>query len=70
MRRAMGVVKMRGSKHDPQLREFMVDTGGIKLSDSFEGYEGIMSGNPRKLTMMDEAVERFSQPFASKRMKA
>ena len=49
MRRALGVVKMRGSKHDAQLREFMVDTGGIRLAASFAGYEGILSGSPRKV---------------------
>lgn len=48
MRRALGIVKMRGSNHDKKLREFMITTQGIKLASTFAGYEGVITGSPHK----------------------
>ena len=61
MRKAMAILKLRGSDHDKSLR--------IVLGSPFSDYEGLMSGSPRKLTRMTMAAERFSQPFTGKRKK-
>ena len=44
--RAISVLKMRGSGHDPMLREFEVTPKGIRILEAFEGVQGVMSGTP------------------------
>jgi len=69
MRKAMAILKLRGSDHDKNLREYKITSSGIVLGSPFSDYEGLMSGSPRKLTRMTMAAERFSQPFTGKRKK-
>jgi circadian clock protein KaiC len=69
MRKAMTVLKMRGSGHDKSLREYEITGEGIKVGAPFSQYEGIMTGSARRLTSTQEAVERFSQAFAGKAKK-
>ncbi len=64
MKRALGIVKMRGSAHDKKLREFTISSNGIKLASTFEGYEGVISGSPHKAA--DEKMLEMFQ-FASKK---
>jgi circadian clock protein KaiC len=69
MRKVLAILKLRGSDHDKNLREYKITSSGITLGSPFSDYEGIMSGSPRKLTRMAMAAERFSQPFTGKRKK-
>jgi circadian clock protein KaiC len=47
-RRLLSVVKVRGSRFDPVLREFVITDGhGISLGDAFEGAEELLSGFAR-----------------------
>jgi circadian clock protein KaiC len=55
--KALLVLKMRGSDHDKDIRQFSITSRGIEVSATFEGREGIMSGNPRR--MMDSFVQAF-----------
>jgi circadian clock protein KaiC len=48
MRKALVVLKMRGSDHDRALREFKTSPHGIKLSKPFSGFQGIVTGIPQK----------------------
>jgi circadian clock protein KaiC len=48
MRKALAVLKLRGSDHDKCLREFEITSEGIKVANPFRGFEGIISGSPRK----------------------
>jgi circadian clock protein KaiC len=48
MRKALVVLKMRGSAHDQALREFKIDSQGIKLSKPFSGLQGIVTGIPHR----------------------
>jgi circadian clock protein KaiC len=48
MRKALTVLKLRGSGHDKSLREFDVTSEGIKVAKPFRGFEGIITGSPRK----------------------
>jgi circadian clock protein KaiC len=66
MRRAVGIVKMRGSNHDKKLREFTVTSTGIKLASSFAGYEGVITGSPHK-SAGENMLEMFQ--LASKKKK-
>jgi circadian clock protein KaiC len=57
VRKALLVLKMRGSDHDKGIRQFAVTSRGVEVSATFEGREGIMSGSPRR--MMDSFVQAF-----------
>ena len=50
LRRVMAVVKVRGSAHSHELREFTVDAGGIHIGDSLPQQEGLLGGRPTRRT--------------------
>jgi circadian clock protein KaiC len=45
IRRALTVLKMRGSDHDHELREYRIDGSGLHVGDPFRNVAGILSGN-------------------------
>lgn len=46
MRRGITVLKMRGSQHDKDIREFSIDGRGMHIGKAFRNVSGILSGNP------------------------
>lgn len=44
MRRGLAVLKMRGSVHETQIREYTVDDGGMHIDGPFRNVVGILSG--------------------------
>jgi circadian clock protein KaiC len=58
IRRAMVVLKMRGSDHDKTLREYEITKDGVHVHSSFKNYQGIMSGSPTRV-----AADRFADAF-------
>ncbi len=46
MHRGIAVLKMRGSNHDKQIREFAIDSGGMQIGAPFRSVTGILSGQP------------------------
>ena len=57
IRKALLVLKMRGSNHDKGIRQFEVTSRGVEIRAPFEGREGILSGSPRR--MVDSFVQAF-----------
>ncbi len=57
IRKALLVLKMRGSDHAKDIRQFEITDHGVEVRSKFEGREGIMSGSPRR--MADSFVEAF-----------
>ncbi|HFD39553.1 MAG TPA: ATPase [Anaerolineae bacterium] len=57
IRKALLVLKMRGSDHAKDIRQFEITDHGIEIQSRFEGQEGILSGNPRSM------VRAFDQAF-------
>lgn len=55
--KALLVLKLRGSDHAKDIRQFEISSRGIEIMSRFEGQEGIMSGSPRRM------VEAFDQAF-------
>ncbi len=49
MRRGLTVLKMRGSMHDKDIREFIIDNKGMHIGKPFRDVSGIISGHTRKL---------------------
>lgn len=58
MRRAMHIIKMKGSQHDKEIREFTITSKGIEVETKFVGRNGLMSG-----ISMENAEERFVRMF-------
>jgi len=58
MRKALSVLKMRGSEHDKDIREITIDKKGVEIKMPFSEYSGLMSGSPVK-TPSDAFMEAF-----------
>ncbi|OQY37624.1 MAG: hypothetical protein B6243_00050 [Anaerolineaceae bacterium 4572_5.2] len=57
--KAVLVLKMRGSDHAKDIRQYEIDPEiGFYLKSKFEGQEGILSGNPRR-TLVDAFDKAF-----------
>lgn len=56
MSRAVNVFKMRGSRHDSRIREYIITDQGAQIKDSFQGFERILSGSPTRVSV-DEKSE-------------
>ncbi len=61
MKRGITVLKMRGSMHDPDIREFTIDREGMRVGRPFRHVTGILSGTPKHLSPGD--VERVWTAF-------
>ena len=46
MRRGITVLKMRGSAHDHDIREYAIDGAGMHILGPFRDVSGVLSGNP------------------------
>lgn len=58
MHKAISVLKIRGSDHDKDIREIVIDKKGVEIRLPFSNYSGILSGSPTK-TPSDAFVEAF-----------
>jgi KaiC/GvpD/RAD55 family RecA-like ATPase len=61
MRRGLTVLKMRGSMHDKDIREFTINNGGMHIGKPFRNVIGILAGNPRHIAQEEE--DRLSTLF-------
>ena len=57
IRKALLVLKLRGSDHAKDIRQFEITSNGIEVRSKFEGQEGILSGSPRR--MSESFIEAF-----------
>jgi circadian clock protein KaiC len=61
MRRGLTVLKMRGSMHDKNIREFAIDGRGMHIGRPFRNISGILSGNFMYVTPSE--LDRMSDMF-------
>jgi circadian clock protein KaiC len=61
MRRGLTVLKMRGSMHDKDIREFTIDNRGMHIGRPFRQVTGILSGNP--IHIAPGEIDRMNQLF-------
>ena len=54
MRRGLTVIKLRGSWHEKEIREYIVDDSGMHIKETFHGVESIMTGAARSVTQYEE----------------
>jgi circadian clock protein KaiC len=62
VRRALLILKLRGSDHAKDIRQYEITGRGVELRAKFEGQQGIMSGSP-----ISTAAEAFVQAFGRKK---
>jgi len=60
MRKAISVLKMRGSEHDKEIRELVINNNGAEIKMPFSEYSGLLSGNPIK-TPSQAFIETFKK---------
>lgn len=63
MRRGVTVLKMRGSMHDKDIREFTIDGQGMHIGQPFRNITGILAGHPVHLPPSE--IERMQGMFSS-----
>ncbi len=61
MRRGLTVLKMRGSMHDKDIREFSIDGEGMHVGNPFRSVTGILTGNP--VYMAQSELDRMNDLF-------
>jgi circadian clock protein KaiC len=61
MRRGVTVLKMRGSAHEKEIREFVIDNQGMHVGAPFRNVAGILAGNPVQLGVAE--MERLDELF-------
>jgi circadian clock protein KaiC len=59
IRKALLALKVRGSNHAKDIRQFEITSRGIEIMSKFEGQEGILSGSPHR--MAEAFVEAFGK---------
>jgi circadian clock protein KaiC len=60
-RRGVTVLKMRGSLHDKDIREFEIDAEGMHIGKPFRHVTGILSGHPTHIT--EDELNRLDSLF-------
>lgn len=65
IRRGISVLKMRGSMHDKQIREFTIDHEGVHIREAFRNISGILCGNPKFEPQQE--TERLESMFGDNR---
>jgi circadian clock protein KaiC len=58
IRHVIVVLKMRGSNHEKNLREYWISDSGVRVGSQLLGYEDILTGTARRLHPM---AERFGE---------
>jgi len=62
VRRALLILKLRGSDHAKDIRQYEITGRGLEVRSKFENQQGIMSGSP-----ISTAAEAFVQAFGRKK---
>jgi len=68
MRKAIMIMKMRGSDHDKSLKEYSITSKGVTITAPFSRYEGLTTGTPTR-SASDKFVEMFTQAMKQKGTK-
>lgn len=61
MRRGVTVLKMRGSTHEKDIRELVIDNQGMHIGAPFRNVAGILAGNPVQIGASE--MERLDELF-------
>ncbi len=65
IRRGITVLKMRGSRHNKDIRELTIDGDGMHIAKPFRDVSGIISGNPHQVFRGE--IDRVDSLFAGEK---
>jgi circadian clock protein KaiC len=68
LRRSIAVLKMRGSMHDHDIREYTIDGAGMHVGGPFRGVAGILAGAHRRIAT--DGADRDGRATADPRANA
>jgi circadian clock protein KaiC len=68
MKKALVIMKMRGSDHDKRLREYEITAHGVRVRAPFSGYEGIITGSPHR-SLTQEVAGAWDDAFTRTKHK-
>jgi circadian clock protein KaiC len=68
MKKAVVIMKMRGSDHDKRLREYEITAHGLRVAAPFSGYEGIITGSPHR-SLTQEVAGAWDNAFTRTKHK-
>jgi len=68
MKKALVIMKMRGSDHDKHLREYEITAHGLRVTAPFSGYEGIITGSPHR-SLTQEVAGAWDNAFTKTKHK-
>ncbi len=54
LRRGIAIIKMRGSQHEKQIREFTIDNKGLHIGEPFRNVENIILGIPSSTSPLEK----------------
>jgi len=57
LKRVIAVVKVRGSAHSDEIRQFEINDGGIVIGDPVVDYEGLLGGRPTRVPEPELTVD-------------
>jgi circadian clock protein KaiC len=63
MRRGLAILKMRGTQHEKNIREYVIDHQGMHIREAFRGVHGILTGSPTYLFTRER--EHLSDMFSA-----
>ena len=63
VRRGLTVLKMRGSKHERNIREFTIDGEGMHIGEPFRSVMGILAGTPQNISRSE--IEQIESMFSA-----
>jgi len=66
MKRGLTILKMRGSFHEKNIREFTIDSKGMHIGDTFRNVTGILTGQP--IYGEPKEMDRLSGMFAEEKV--
>jgi circadian clock protein KaiC len=69
MKRALIVVKSRGSDHDKMLHELIIDSTGMSVGEPFYGVENLMGGSAKRVLMPPVDVTEHMKKIDTLRRK-
>lgn len=66
MKRGIMVLKMRGSRHEKEIRELVIDEEGMHIGHQFRNVAGILAGHPTQIAVSE--LERLDELFPREAM--
>ncbi len=62
LKRAISVIKKRTGAHEPSIREYKIDSSGIRVGEPLQSFSGVLTGVPRFVGQISDLLQSESKP--------